>query len=94
LDHPYWSTISDLDRRQRLQTTTVLATDAVSVIHENTTWFFDAIRFSPFVLTQPRPAPGKPWIDGIRVLDPKNSIAGDAQGRAAPAQTRSNTIIH
>jgi hypothetical protein len=94
LDHPYWRTISDLDRRQRLQTTTVLATDAVSVIHENTTWFFDAIRFSPFVLTQPRPAPGKPWIDRIRVLDPKNSIAGDAQGRAAPAQTRSNTIIH
>jgi hypothetical protein len=75
--HPYWQRFADPAQRRRLQTTTVLATSAVTLVAESES-YFDAISFDPFVRGPSPTKPGGAWIEKLVRLDPAKSIAGSA----------------
>jgi hypothetical protein len=84
--HPYWDRFTDTAQRRRLQTVSVLATDAVTLMHAATT-FFDATGFEPYVRLASDRKPGGAWIEKLRRLDPEKSVAGRDLGADQPEPT-------
>ena len=81
--HPYWNRFSDPDQRRRLQTVSVLSTEAFTLMHPATT-FFDATRFEPFVPTTADQTRGGAWVERLTRLDPSRSVAGRDFGADQP----------
>lgn len=88
--HPYWDRFPAPVRR-RLQTVSVLATDAGTFMHPETT-VFDPTAFAPHVQTAANSKPGGAWVESLRRLDPAKSVAGRDLGadrpERAPADVR------
>ena len=88
--HSYWDRFPEPVRR-RLQTVSVLATDAGTFMHPETT-LFDPAGFAPYIHTATDPKPGGAWVESLRRLDPAKSVAGRDFGadrpEPAPADVR------
>ncbi len=79
--HPYWDRFTDPAQRRRLQTVSVLSTEAFSLLHPSTT-FFDATGLQPTVRTAAEG--GGAWVEKLSRIDPMRSVAGRDFGNDKP----------